>query len=77
MGLVSQAGVAIGLATLAASVYPELGSAVKVVALAIIPLNELIGPILFRRALAAAGEIPAVVENAENGSAYAPNSVSP
>lgn len=69
MGLVSQAGVAIGLATLAASVYPELGTAVKAVALAIIPLNELIGPILFKRALASSGEIPAVVaESVEPGS---------
>ena len=68
MGLISHAGVAIGLASLAASVYPELGATVAAVALAIIPLNQLIGPILFKRALAAAGEIPAVVESAEHES---------
>lgn len=57
MGLLSQAGVAIGLATAVASVYPQLGSAVRALALAFIPINELIGPVFFRRALALNGEL--------------------
>lgn len=58
MGLISQAGVAIGLATAVASVYPVLGSTVRALALALIPINELIGPILFKRALTVSGELP-------------------
>ena len=57
-GLVSQAGVAIGLATVVAQVYPERGAALRGLFLAVIAVNELMGPILFKRGLAAAGEIP-------------------
>lgn len=56
-GLVSQSGVAIGLATAIALAYPELGGAVRAVAFAMIAINELIGPIIFKRALGQAGEI--------------------
>lgn len=55
--LIAQAGVAIGLATLVADVYPQLGHAVRTMLLALIPVNELLGPILFKRALTAANEI--------------------
>jgi Kef-type K+ transport system membrane component KefB len=58
-GLVSQAGVAIGLASVVAEVYPARGAALRNLFLAVIAVNELIGPILFKRGLAAAGEIPA------------------
>jgi Kef-type K+ transport system membrane component KefB len=58
MSLISQAGVAIGLATAVASVYPELGVTVQALALALIPINELVGPVLFKRALALSGELP-------------------
>ena len=58
MGLLSQAGVAIGLATAVASVYPTLGASVRGLALALIPINELIGPIFFKRALTVSGELP-------------------
>lgn len=57
MGLVSQAGVAIGLATVLAEVYPERGAEIRTLFLAVIAVNETIGPIFFRRALAASGEI--------------------
>ena len=56
-GLVSQAGVAIGLATVVAEVYPERGAALRSLFLAVIAVNELIGPILFKRGLAAGGEL--------------------
>lgn len=58
MGLVSQAGVAIGLATAVASVYPALGDSVRALALALIPINEMIGPVFFKRALNLSGELP-------------------
>lgn len=57
MGLVSQAGVALGLATLVADIYPTLGNHLRTMLLALIALNEMFGPILFRRALAQSGEI--------------------
>lgn len=57
-GLVSQAGVAIGLATVVAQVYPARGAELRSLFLAVIAVNELAGPILFKRGLARAGEIP-------------------
>jgi Kef-type K+ transport system membrane component KefB len=57
MGLISQAGVAIGLATVVGEVYPGVGPIVRNIMLALIALNEFIGPILFRRALVVAGEV--------------------
>lgn len=59
MGLISQAGVAIGLATIVAQAYPERGAQLGGMLLALIAINETVGPILFRRALAASGEMGA------------------
>lgn len=56
MGLVSQAGVAIGLATILAEAYPGRGSYLAGMLLALIAINESIGPILFRAALHRSGE---------------------
>ena len=58
MGLVSQAGVAIGLVTLVSSIYPAAGASMRTFLLALIAINQVVGPILFRRALVAAGELP-------------------
>jgi hypothetical protein len=57
-GLVAQMGVAIGLATVIGSVYPRLGPAVQTIALALIAINQLIGPVFFKRALTVSGELP-------------------
>lgn len=57
MGLISQAGVAVGLATIVAEVYPTRGAQVRVLFLAVIAVHELAGPILFRRALVKSGEV--------------------
>ncbi|MFL5618954.1 MAG: cation:proton antiporter [Gemmatimonadaceae bacterium] len=57
MGLVSQAGVAIGLATVLAEVFPERGVEIRTLFLTVIAVNETIGPIFFRHALASSGEI--------------------
>jgi Kef-type K+ transport system membrane component KefB len=56
-GLIAQAGVAIGLASIVATFYPEMGAAIRTTALAVIAINQLIGPVVFRRALQSAGEI--------------------
>ncbi len=56
MGLISQAGVAIGLSSVVANVYPERGEEMRTLFLAIIAINETIGPILFRLSLLRSGE---------------------
>jgi Kef-type K+ transport system membrane component KefB len=57
MGLVSQAGVAIGLATVVAQAYPTKGAELRTLFLAVIAVNESIGPVLFRFALSRSGEL--------------------
>jgi hypothetical protein len=59
LGLVSQVGVAIGLATIVAEAYPVLGPRLRSLLLALIAINQTVGPVLFRRALARSGEIEA------------------
>jgi Kef-type K+ transport system membrane component KefB len=56
-GLVSQAGVALGLATIVADRLPKLGLAMHTIILGIIAFNESVGPVLFRGGLDRAGEI--------------------
>jgi Kef-type K+ transport system membrane component KefB len=58
-GLVSQAGVALGLATIVADRLPGLGAAMQVLIVGVIALNESVGPVFFRRGLDRAGEIVA------------------
>ena len=55
--LIPQAGVAIGLAAAVASTYPGRGGEIRTLFLALVALNQAVGPILFRRALARSGEI--------------------
>ena len=57
-GLVSQAGVAIGLSSILAAALPGIGEELQVLVLAVIAINETAGAVLFRRALMAAGEMP-------------------
>ncbi len=56
-GLVSQAGVAFGLAAVVAEVYPDRGEALRSLLLATIAINQTVGPILFRVALKRSGEL--------------------
>jgi Kef-type K+ transport system membrane component KefB len=51
MGLVSQAGVALGLVTIAARVLPEAGTEMRTLFLAMIAIHEVVGPVLLRAAL--------------------------
>ncbi len=57
MGLVSQAGVTLGLAILINAEFPDWGARLYALIVSMITLHEAIGPILFRSALTRAGEI--------------------
>jgi Kef-type K+ transport system membrane component KefB len=50
-GLVSQAGLALGLAVLVAREFPSIGTGFRALAIATVAVNEMIGPILFKLAL--------------------------
>ena len=56
-GLISQAGITLGLASVLATEFPTWGSRVQMLLIAVIAIDELIGPALFRLGLARAGEI--------------------
>jgi len=56
MGLVPQAGVALGFASLVAEGLPQVGVGLQALTVGIITLNTSIGPVLFRTALVRAGE---------------------
>jgi Kef-type K+ transport system membrane component KefB len=58
MGLISQAGVTFGLAALVGRNFPGFGAKIETLIVAVITLHELIGPVLTRRALQLAGELP-------------------
>ncbi|OFW07454.1 MAG: hypothetical protein A3I61_19605 [Acidobacteria bacterium RIFCSPLOWO2_02_FULL_68_18] len=60
-GLVSQAGITLGFASLIATEFPGWGSQVQLLLVASIAIHELVGPLLFRRGLALAGELDAQV----------------
>lgn len=60
MGLVSQAGVTLGLATIVAAEFPTWGAEVRTLIVALTGLHVLVGPILFTTALRRAGEIGAI-----------------
>ena len=57
MGLVSQAGVTVGLAIVVAARYPGWGTRLQTLVIALTTLHVVVGPVLFRAALAKAGEI--------------------
>ncbi len=57
--LIPQAGVAIGLATIVREAYPDRGGQMQSLFLAMVAVNQLIGPVLLRRALTRSGETAA------------------
>jgi Kef-type K+ transport system membrane component KefB len=57
MGMVSQAGVTLGLTLIIAGEYPTWGVMVQTLVVSLIALHQLVGPVLFRAALSRAGEI--------------------
>jgi Kef-type K+ transport system membrane component KefB len=54
--LVSQAGLALGLAVVISDAFPSIGEGFKALAIAAVAINEMTGPILFKFALDRAGE---------------------
>lgn len=57
MGVVSQAGIALGLAMVARRSFPEWGVSLSALIITMIGIHEVVGPILFKRALGAVGEL--------------------
>ncbi|HXF94639.1 MAG TPA: cation:proton antiporter [Gemmatimonadales bacterium] len=57
LGLISQAGLALGLATVTRRAFPAWGVSLEALIVTMIGIHELVGPVLFRRALGLAGEI--------------------
>jgi Kef-type K+ transport system membrane component KefB len=55
-GLVSQAGLALGLALLVSKEFPSLGTPFRALAIATVAINEMVGPVLFKLALDRSGE---------------------
>ena len=55
-GLVSQAGLALGLSVVVARDFPDIGPPFRALAVATIAVNEMIGPVLFKLALDRSGE---------------------
>jgi trehalose-6-phosphate synthase/Kef-type K+ transport system membrane component KefB len=58
-GLISQAGITLGLASVLATDFPTWGAQVQLLLVALIAIDELVGPIIFRAGLARAGEVDA------------------
>jgi len=56
MPYVTQAGVALGLVTIVASAYPVWGAAFETILIAVIVLNELFGPAIFKWSINKMGE---------------------
>jgi len=59
LGFVTQAGVSLGLAGIVLRSFPEWGAALSTTIVAIVALNQIIGPIAFKFALGAVGEVRA------------------
>lgn len=72
MGLIAQAGVAIGLVAVIAENYPDRGAEMRTLILSVIAINQVIGPVLGRMGLARAGEIGGAGARAEEESGEHP-----
>ncbi len=57
--LISQAGIALGIASIVAAKFPSFGSGFRDVAIACVALNEMVGPVLFKLAIDRAKETKA------------------
>jgi trehalose-6-phosphate synthase/Kef-type K+ transport system membrane component KefB len=61
-GLISQAGITLGLASVLAVEFPTWGARIQMLLVALIGIDELVGPALFRIGLARAGELEAQLQ---------------
>jgi Kef-type K+ transport system membrane component KefB len=55
-GLVSQAGLTLGLSVIVAREFPSIGTPFRALAIATVAINEMVGPVLFKLALDRGGE---------------------
>jgi Kef-type K+ transport system membrane component KefB len=55
-GLVSQAGLTLGLSSIVVKAFPSFGAGFRALAIAAVAINELVGPVLFKFALDRVGE---------------------
>jgi Kef-type K+ transport system membrane component KefB len=76
-GLIAQAGVAIGLATVAAEAYPNRGAQLRTLFLAVMAINQILGPILFKYALSRSGELSEPKDGTSQTTASPPAPLSP
>jgi Kef-type K+ transport system membrane component KefB len=53
---ITQAGVSLGLAELVAASYPGIGTKIRTLVLAVVAINQLVGPVLFKWSLRSNGE---------------------
>jgi Kef-type K+ transport system membrane component KefB len=60
--LISQAGVALGIAIAVEAAFPSFGKGFRSLAIAVVGLNEAVGPIVFKLSLARAGEVGPAAE---------------
>ena len=67
LGMFAQAGIAIGLANLIKDSFPLWGAGAATLLLGTVLVNEMFGPVIFRGALAAAGEIGRKLDLAATG----------
>lgn len=58
-GFVAQAGVTLGFALLIEQSIPGIGATIKTVVVAVIAINQIVGPLVFRLGLQLAGEVKA------------------
>ena len=65
MSLITQAGVALGLAEETASEFTQIDSGFVTMIISIVVVNEIIGPILFKRGISWAGESHVRAQHAE------------
>jgi trehalose 6-phosphate synthase len=61
-GLISQAGITLGLASIVAVEFPGWGVQLQTLLVALIALHEIIGPVIFRFGLARAGDLDSTAE---------------
>jgi len=64
-GMISQAGLALGIATNVQSEFPAFGAGLGALAVATVAMNEMVGPVLFKAALDRSGETASVEDDAE------------
>ncbi|MEO7109219.1 MAG: sodium:proton exchanger, partial [Polyangiaceae bacterium] len=55
-GLISQAGLALGIAPIIAHEFPSFGGPFSALAIAAVGINQLVGPVMFKIALDRTGE---------------------